>query len=224
MLSFPLTPSYLDDLLELADVPWCCDAFDAAFQRRGWARPATGGEPAVGWLDHWPLGAPDPLSWHVLLGEYPGCSKTDDRSVACDEPECHEDSFLAFPLAYAAIGLTGSGTGEPVDPRELWGDPLPSEGVYKARATREEFLACYDRAAHLLQARLGTPLPTPPPVQSDPPERQISWSRGKSLVSLFLVDNVYNYSQDDWVGIDIRPLSRVFRGEVEARPASPRWA
>ncbi|MFH8404059.1 hypothetical protein ACH4FX_04665 [Streptomyces sp. NPDC018019] len=201
MLSFPLTPQYLDQLLDLADIPWCRSSFDDAFRRRGWARP----DAVVGWLDHWPIGEPD-RSWHLVLGEYPGCSNTDDPSVACDEPECHEDSFLAFPLAYAALDVTDAGSGTPVDPRQLWGDPLPSGATHTADAGQEEFFACYDVAERLLHARLGTPLPAAPPVPSDEPERQTSWKRGNRQVSLFLDTNWANYGQDDWIGIDIRPL------------------
>ncbi|WP_030680418.1 hypothetical protein [Streptomyces rimosus] len=205
MLSFALTPPFLDQLLELADVPWCRAAFDEEFRRRGWAGPDDGGETAVGWLDHWPLGEPG-HSWHVVLGEYPGCANSDDPRVACDEPACHEDSFIAFPLAYAAIDCVEAGTGLPIDPRHLWGDPLPAWATHQADATQDDFLARYADAERLLRVRLGTPLSAPPPVPSDEPERQTSWQRGNRLVSLFLDENGANYGQDDWIGIDIRPL------------------
>ncbi|MFI9047393.1 hypothetical protein [Streptomyces sp. NPDC053427] len=206
MLSFPLTPQWLDHVLELADTPWCCDAFDAVFVRHGWAIPAEDDEVAVGWLDHWPLGDPAAGAWHVVLGEYPGCADTDDRGVACDDPECHENSFLVLPLAYAAIDATDAYTGLPVSQQEFCGGEPPSQAAYLQDARSEDFTARYDDAARMLRARLGDPLPVAGPLPPDEPDQRISWERGKSLITLFLGANWYNYAQDDWIGIDIRPM------------------
>ncbi|MEU9116407.1 hypothetical protein AB0D04_32780 [Streptomyces sp. NPDC048483] len=205
MISFPFTAKWLGHVQEFADTPWCCDAFDALFVGHGWATPSENGEPAVGWTDHWPLGDPADEVWHVVLGEYPRCADTRDRSVVCDDPKCHDDSFLVLPLAYSAIGVRDAGTGLPPSPEELWGTKLPSQAVLHPDAREEDFTALYDDAARLLRTRLGDPLPRPRPPHD--PDRHVSWEHGKSLVTLFRGENLYNYSLDDWIGIDIRPVS-----------------
>ncbi|MFF4700464.1 hypothetical protein [Streptomyces chattanoogensis] len=192
MISFPLTDQWLDHVQEFADTPWCRDAFDEVFVRHGWAVPREDGGPAVGWMGPWPLGDPADEAWHLVLGAYPGCADTDDPGVACDEPRCHEESFLALPLAYFAEG-------------ESWG-PIPAQVVLDEDARDEDFTALYDEAARLLRTRLGDPLPRARLLLLDPgADRQITWERGKSLVTLFLGENLFHYSVEDWIGIEVRP-------------------
>lgn len=206
MLSFPLTPAYLDHLLELADVPWCCDAFDAAFQRRGWARPATGGEPAVGWLDHWPLGDPDrcPGTYCWANTRLLENRRPERRVRRTGMPRGLLPRFSAGLRGDRAHRFHDRGAGRPAG---IVGRP--------AALRRRVQGACHAGGIPRLLRPCRAPAPGPAGHTAchaagravGPSGAADFLGRGKRLVSLFLVDNVYNYSQDDWIGVDIRPLS-----------------
>lgn len=202
MQLLPFDGSFVDRMIELADLPWSRQAFEDAFGRNGWRDGEDPEAPGVGWEEPWWISGEELFDdWWLLLGEAPGCRRQPDPTVVCDHPDCRTDCFVEHPFAYFT---------DPSDPEE-WDNefgPFHSRADVEREATAEDFAAQYRRVSGMLRERLGDPLPEGAcqPLGAEAGwDRWLVWERGDAWVVLLVAEDEITYGAYDRAGIQVRP-------------------